>query len=571
MPGETRDLSVDIPSGEKISLQRVTVFLGANGSGKSRLLQGLRKTLIEQKERSVVFIEGGRAIGVPQGLQMDEKQLARFHNYGTASLQYKALQTGGLAYRIRDIFFLLQSFEDHERRVHSDRVHQWQTQGCVGRCPTRGEPPLSQVLRRFSEIHPDVQLEIKDGKSFWAKKNGVEYSVDALSDGEKQCLAILADLAVAEQSSVFVVDEPELNMHPILAAKLWTRIEKEFPSTHFVYATHCISFAMRETVDQVFTLRPPAPPIIVDDPSSLDPQELRPFLGSIPAILSANRGLIVEGDNSSFDLPFYKWIVGEGVEIIPLQGCAEVQAATNTASLWRRLAPGVTLLGVVDRDYRSDARLETLRTPTCLTLDLHEAESYLCHPTLLAKLVDKTKLLEHSLSEAQITEMLLAECRGRLRALIAQRVFSRASLSLNVSIPSKALAHLNSDADLLAALKQAGKVEAGKASEEFKDTNLTKLLIEEKRRCEGALTTGPIEEVLRLFPGKELLEWLAPQLLFKSADNLLVAAKNHFKPEDFPHLSDFQARLQGALSTGSKSSQALQTAQADVRTGSASS
>ena len=51
-----------------------------------------------------------------------------------------------------------------------------------------------------------------------------------------------------------MVDEPELNLHPELAERLWTLLESEYDDKRFLYATHSIQFALRPNVEALYVL-----------------------------------------------------------------------------------------------------------------------------------------------------------------------------------------------------------------------------------------------------------------------------------------------------------------------------
>lgn len=82
------------------------------------------------------------------------------------------------------------------------------------------------------------------------KKNGREYSVDQLSDGEKCTLALIGDLArrlaLANQNSenplagsgIVLIDEIELHMHPSWQRKVFPVLRKTFPNIQFIVTTH---------------------------------------------------------------------------------------------------------------------------------------------------------------------------------------------------------------------------------------------------------------------------------------------------------------------------------------------
>ncbi len=95
-------------------------------------------------------------------------------------------------------------------------------------------------------------------------KNGVEYSVNQLSDGEKCTLALLGDLArrlaLANQNSsnplkgegIVLIDEIELHMHPSWQRIILPTLRKTFPNIQFIVTTH--SPQVLGEVDSAFKL-----------------------------------------------------------------------------------------------------------------------------------------------------------------------------------------------------------------------------------------------------------------------------------------------------------------------------
>lgn len=81
-------------------------------------------------------------------------------------------------------------------------------------------------------------------------KDGVEHSVDQLSDGEKCTLALVGDLArrlaLANQGAadplqgdgVVLIDEIELHMHPSWQRKILPVLSETFPNVQFIITTH---------------------------------------------------------------------------------------------------------------------------------------------------------------------------------------------------------------------------------------------------------------------------------------------------------------------------------------------
>jgi hypothetical protein len=243
-----------------------------------------------------------------------------------------------LAARTRDAFYLLEKRGQQVKIAHSDAVVQWQTQGSKGECPSLGEEPLVGLFRMFSEVFPEISISVgnDDNKQILCRKNGgPPYPTTELSDGERQALFILADIALsAESHSLIVADEPELNLNPLLANRLWDTLERYLPNAVFIYGTHSISFAMRPSVAAVVALKANGRSALqVDSFNALDRNEAREFLGAIPAILSAATALVVEGDDDSFDAPFYRWVIGRtDIAVVPIGGCQDVTPSRASAS-----------------------------------------------------------------------------------------------------------------------------------------------------------------------------------------------------------------------------------------------
>jgi energy-coupling factor transporter ATP-binding protein EcfA2 len=219
------------------------------------------------------------------------------------------------------------------KSAHSDAVEKWVKSGQQGECPKRKQPPLEHLFELFTEIFPRISLSYNaDARQLWAEKDGSRYGPSGLSDGEKQVFSILADLIELEDDhDLIVADEPELNLHPELAERVWTLIENEFPLKHFIYATHSINFALRPNVEKVWIVSARHHNITdFRGLNSLDRDEAVAFLGAIPGILSADHVLVTEGHEKSFDAIFYRWLLGDSkLEIYPAGSCTDVEAVVK--------------------------------------------------------------------------------------------------------------------------------------------------------------------------------------------------------------------------------------------------
>ncbi len=112
--------------------------------------------------------------------------------------------------------------------------------------------PLQCVRKAVQAMLPEFSdLQVKRNPlRLSVTKNGIEYSVDQLSDGEKCTLALLGDLArrlaLANQNSanplegegIVLIDEIELHMHPSWQRLVLPTLKKTFPNIQFLITTH---------------------------------------------------------------------------------------------------------------------------------------------------------------------------------------------------------------------------------------------------------------------------------------------------------------------------------------------
>jgi ABC-type multidrug transport system ATPase subunit len=215
---------------------RVTVILGANGTGKSRLLQFIAGNFagLFGEERLQRRVEGGRAVKIPPHISVNRNTIDTHGTYQRALKQYDRKRGNELASRLTDAFHVLERQGQEEKERHSDAVAAWSRAGKNGDCPEREEPPLDRLARLFNEALPSLRLEFESPNLF-VRKGAERYPAHQMSDGEKQALALLADVSMlANRNGVILIDEPELNLNPLLAASVWTAIEADFPKAVFM-------------------------------------------------------------------------------------------------------------------------------------------------------------------------------------------------------------------------------------------------------------------------------------------------------------------------------------------------
>ena len=544
-------------TGEKpIKLGRINVFLGANGTGKSKLLEEMKGHMGEVlPNHQILNIEGGRALQMFDSLALDR---TNFNNYSTYEKTYNGYQkkrSGTLQSRLFDGLKILEQLGETAKIEHSDAVTAWLTseeaKNNPQNVPVRPVDPMDRVFESFSDIFPSITLKFYPAESrVRCIKNGTRYGPTSLSEGEKQVFSVLVDVVeLAHRQTVLFVDEPELNLHPSLANRLWASVESLLPDAVFIYATHSVSFAMRESVEHIFVLSDSDENIQeLKDLDELSLKDKKDLLGNITSLIANKKTLLVEGEDESFDSIFYNWVVGDN-EISPtaVGGCEDVMAIAERSGKWAHISPSVTLSGIIDRDYKSARDIQNIEEQGVIVLTAHEAESYLCHPEILVAIA---KAIGTTESTPTTDELLDAMCNFvddlRLK-IIARRVAAQLNVRIGVSVPSKTLTRITTDDQLKTLLMSDVRKQKEHVSKKYQEQLVSGLIDSESSALKAVLETRDIDGLLKLAPGKELLSLMASRVGCVDSNGVARAARHHLDLGEYAPLLALKDKILAAF------------------------
>lgn len=544
LPPESKGFdATGLPKIEEQEYGRVVVLLGANGSGKSRLLRGLASApTINGKPRPVVYVEGGRAILFPDAIDV-----------GINPEDFK--QTSDLKSRLQLLLAILE-IERHEFvSEYSALLYKW-AEKMDGPKPEEKVSRLKRINDVFSRLLPRRAFSMTPKhrtpltdkralrlRNWYLDNNGVSYDIGTISDGEKQVLCLLGDVSeLSPPGALIIVDEPELNLHPGLAMNLWNEIERRKSDALFVYATHSISFAMRPNVTDILVLGDSQQtPVHLTDLRSSTNVDWEPFLGAIPAFISSQRVLAVEGQgDKSFDKEFYQWVVGSDITVVNVGSCDRVKSAMNHEGVWEKVG-SVRVCGIVDRDYRTETRLSDFETSGCHVLKCHEAESYLCDPELLR---DAAKLSGHQRTAEDFIDRMASICESRITPVALKRTIAKSEIRLAVG---------KEKGESWPKDRDAGKAILDKwISDEIVrannfEANTQQAYAAEYELCQRAVAGRDVTAMLAIFPGKEMLPALAQLAGFTSKEVLLKSVADNLSPTSYNRLVEVREAVRAAL------------------------
>ena len=220
------------------------LFVGANGSGKSRLgawfelNSGLQKVHRIAAQRSLEIEAEVTLIGIDQA---EKTFLFGSQVWTTNHSKWGGKPTGRAA---SNYLGLLQYLFAENAQVAID----FKDQCGRGLQPSTPVSKADQVLKIWNEVFPHRRIEFKQSNVVAFSPSDQPYHSSEMSDGERVALYLIGTIVCVPPEQLVVVDEPELHVHKAVQARLWDAIETARPDIGFIYITHDLDFASSRTV-----------------------------------------------------------------------------------------------------------------------------------------------------------------------------------------------------------------------------------------------------------------------------------------------------------------------------------
>ncbi len=366
-----------------------TFFVGANGSGKTRLAAQAETEWGEKSHR----ISAHRSLSLNPGVVKISEQKARsglrFGSADSAKEYGSQVRTGhrwgnkAETALLNDFDFLVQTLFAEQSNV-ALRTHN------AAHAGTLDKPELTsfqKLISIWNRILPHRTLQVS-GDDISATADGQPpYSAADMSDGERAVFYMLGQVLLAEPDSALIFDEPELHIHRAILGRLWDEVEAARPDCAFLVITHDLEFVASRT-GQKFVIRRYQMPkqweieqVLEDTGFSEEVATL--ILGSRKPIL------FVEGTGSSLDLAIYRSCYPDWT-VLPRGACENVIHAVATmrrnASLTR-----ITCAGIVDADDYSEDEKNQLSSLGVAVLPVSEIENLFLLPDIATAILQEEK------------------------------------------------------------------------------------------------------------------------------------------------------------------------------------
>jgi hypothetical protein len=347
-----------------------------------------------------------------------------------------------------------------------------------------------------------------------------ELYLNELSSGEIEVVRIAFDILLRSPNDcVFVIDEPELHLHPELLQRLVRTLETIGKNNQFIFFSHSPDIISSSIDDTVIFMRPPNGRQNQAVRATRDEEAvegLRLLGQSIGIIALGKRVVIIEGANSSVDKKTYLSILGQQYNDFVLLPSGGVGTLTRFESIRKSILDqaiwGVDFFMLRDGDAESTSTDdEADRSSRLRKLPRYHIENYFLDPAITAKVfVDlgcpNQKLCKPDKVNELISELAFGQV-GYAVALIVDR-YIRLKPGITTLIPS----HSNAmDSTKLASeMRQLAQDYQDKMSRILSENDINKITSEWHLKISSAITEGN-NEWHRWVPGKPILKKLIGQ------------------------------------------------------------
>lgn len=436
IPTDNDVITINISPGDSV------IFVGANGTGKTRLATLIENTLDLNAHR----VSAHRALNlnplVPKISESEALQGLRT-GYEGGTNPFRTRDRGrwkdkGAITLLNDFDFLIQSLFA-EQSNKSLETHKKVRAGDK----SDAEPTKFEILTLiWQKLLPHRKLHISgDNILVSATGSDSQYSASEMSDGERAVFYMLGQALVAAPDSLLIFDEPELHIHPSIMSKLWDEIEAARPDCAFVFITHDLAFSSSRIADKyVLKTYDPAPFWEIEkvpQNSGFGEELTTLILGSRKPIL------FVEGNDNSLDVAIYRSCF-DNWTVIPKGSCGDVIHSVVTMKENEDFTR-VTCYGIVDADVYSQEDKDYFLSLNVHVLPVSEIENLILIPEISKSIAEyegfsgsdleeklsqlKEAVFKEIISEDDIEKVLVRYCQRRI-----DRILKKIDLSKSKNI-----------------------------------------------------------------------------------------------------------------------------------------
>lgn len=435
---ENKTFSISLPQNkdgiDKIETSKSLLFVGANGSGKTRL--GTWIEMNSPQKDKVHRISAQKSLSMPdsttpKSIELAESALLFGHENAAKGNEFGHKQ--GHRWQSKPAIFQLNDYEALMIYLFSDHTEESAKYLAASKTASeRVTPPttkLDKVKAIWERILPHRELIIGGLRiqTRIKEEQAKIYNSSEMSDGERVIFYLIGQCLAARQDAIIVIDEPEIHLHKSVQAPLWAEIEKARPDCLFVYLTHDVDFAAAQEGTQRIWLKSFDGQTwdwtIIEADQELPDELLLEVIGSRKPVV------FVEGENGSYDVFLYREILPNFL-VIPRGSCTQVIQSVKALKANKQLHH-LNVYGIIDRDRRVDEEIAGLEQASIFVLEVAEVENLFCTKEVV-EIISKQLVRENPQADFNnVSKEIFKRLQSELENQISSRVASEIKFQLN--------------------------------------------------------------------------------------------------------------------------------------------
>lgn len=498
------EISVPLLSGQSLNFTvdvgQVLYLLGANGTGKSSLLQRFYSSHRSMgrrisAHRQTWFTSNAITLSAHDKKSTETNMLnADAHPQSRWRDDYSSARASLAIYDLVDA-------QNIRARSIAEAVDAKDTDLAVELSKKDAPIKVINELLRLSNI--PIEISIHESEQIMASRSGgAKYSISELSDGERNALLIAADVLTCKAGSILFIDEPERHLHRSIISPLLTLLFLKRADCAFVISTHDVMLPLDNPDSRTLLIRGCTyqnssvinwDADLLSAGGEIDDQLKQDVLGS------RRKLLFVEGTESSLDKPLYSLLFPQ-TSVIPKATCRDVEHAVSSIRDAHELH-WLRAFGIVDNDRRPGTVIAELKTRGVYAVPVYAVESIYYH----AQILERLAVRQQEMTGADAAELLVQAKTAAIDAVRPhiQRLSERV---IEASVRQALMSRLPKRSDIA----QAQPIEF--------TIDVPTIVAEEITRLTGACNEGDLDTIIARYPVRETpaLREIAIRLGFQS-------------------------------------------------------
>lgn len=357
-----------------------TIIVGGNGSGKSSLASYFKESdadgiIVIPAQKILFYLEN------PEASSANEKDIRKIQKNNFNDKSYKKdYDVSNKVSQLSKVFsYHISAIINELAKAGADKLVKNKD----------SETKYIKLLEIWRKLYSDIEFRYDMNKrKLVPEKNGKEYDLNSMSEGEKVTLFYILITLFAPRDAYIIVDEPETFLNPSMYNRLWYLLEEYRKDCRFIYISHHLEFISSRNARIIYWCKE------YDGNKNWEIKKISGELGDIPKelvieLLGARKNILFcEGSRESLDYKVYTLLFENQVVVVPVGGHKDVinnTKAYNNSKLFDGEA-----YGIIDKDYHSKEALENYEQNKIYHLEFNEIEMFLITNEILECVLTNT-------------------------------------------------------------------------------------------------------------------------------------------------------------------------------------